>query len=120
MAMAVACSHPDDQVTEVDHLMETPPRNRGCKGLLFLKSYRLLISICSVGHNVILAHSYTIKLYRDEFKEIQGGQIGITLNGDWAMPYDNSPESVSAVSASAAFGSCSCWQMSQLPNMLWT
>ncbi|KIM53211.1 glycoside hydrolase family 1 protein, partial [Scleroderma citrinum Foug A] len=49
-----------------------------------------------VGHNVILAHAYTVKLYRDEFKEVQGGQIGITLNGDWAMPYDNSPENIAA------------------------
>jgi beta-glucosidase len=42
---------------------------------------------------VILSHANAVKLYREEFKETQGGQIGITLNGDWAMPYDNSPES---------------------------
>ena len=47
----------------------------------------------SVGHHVILAHAYTVKLYREEFKDKQGGQIGITLNGDWAMPYDDSPQS---------------------------
>jgi beta-glucosidase len=46
-----------------------------------------------VGHSVILAHAYTTKLYREEFKADQGGVIGITLNGDWAMPYDDSPES---------------------------
>lgn len=49
-----------------------------------------------VGHNVILAHAYAVKLYRDEFKDVQGGQIGVTLNGDWAMPYDNSPENIAA------------------------
>ncbi|KAF7792027.1 hypothetical protein EIP86_003054 [Pleurotus ostreatoroseus] len=49
----------------------------------------------SVGHHVILAHAYATKLYREEFKAKQGGQIGITLNGDWAMPYDDSPESTS-------------------------
>ncbi|KIM80657.1 glycoside hydrolase family 1 protein [Piloderma croceum F 1598] len=49
-----------------------------------------------VGHNVILSHANAVKLYREEFKETQGGQIGITLNGDWAMPYDNSPKNIAA------------------------
>lgn len=49
-----------------------------------------------VGHNVILAHAYASKLYREEFKQAQGGQIGITLNGDWALPYDDSPENIAA------------------------
>ncbi|KAJ6541732.1 glycoside hydrolase family 1 protein [Mycena capillaripes] len=49
-----------------------------------------------VGHNVILSHASSVKLYRDEFKAKQGGQIGITLNGDWQMPYDDSPENVAA------------------------
>ena len=49
----------------------------------------------SVGHSVILSHAYAVKAYREEFKEQQGGQIGITLNGDWALPYDDSPESAS-------------------------
>lgn len=47
----------------------------------------------SVGHSVIVSHAYAAKLYREEFKQSQGGQIGITLNGDWALPYDNSQES---------------------------
>lgn len=47
----------------------------------------------SVGHHVILSHAYAVKIYREEFKEAQGGQIGITLNGDWAVPYDDKPES---------------------------
>ncbi|KAJ7082523.1 beta-glucosidase 1B [Mycena crocata] len=49
-----------------------------------------------VGHNVILSHANVVKLYRDEFKAKQGGQIGITLNGDWQMPYDDNPENVDA------------------------
>lgn len=49
-----------------------------------------------VGHNVILSHAHAVKVYREEFKHKQGGQIGITLNGDWAMPYDDSPENVEA------------------------
>ncbi|KAJ7201376.1 beta-glucosidase, partial [Mycena pura] len=49
-----------------------------------------------VGHNAILSHAHAVKVYREEFKHKQGGQIGITLNGDWAMPYDDSPENVEA------------------------
>lgn len=47
----------------------------------------------SVGHSIIYAHANAVKLYREEFKPTQKGQIGITLNGDWAMPYDDKPES---------------------------
>ncbi|KAG6380493.1 glycoside hydrolase family 1 protein [Boletus reticuloceps] len=46
-----------------------------------------------VGHNVILAHAYAIKVYREEFRPMQKGEIGITLNGDWTIPYDDCPES---------------------------
>ncbi|KAI0791482.1 beta-glucosidase 1B [Irpex lacteus] len=48
------------------------------------------------GHSVILAHANAVKAYREEFKAKQGGQIGITLNGDWAMPYDDSPANIEA------------------------
>ena len=44
---------------------------------------------------MILAHAYAVKLYREQFKAKQGGQIGITLNGDWALPYDDTPDSAS-------------------------
>ncbi|TDL27833.1 glycoside hydrolase family 1 protein [Rickenella mellea] len=49
-----------------------------------------------VGHSLILAHAHAVKIYREEFKPTQGGQIGITLNGDWAIPFDDSPENVEA------------------------
>ncbi|GJJ14656.1 Beta-glucosidase 1B [Clathrus columnatus] len=49
-----------------------------------------------VGHSLIIAHAHAVKLYREEFKSLQQGSIGITLNGDWAMPYDDSPENVEA------------------------
>ncbi|KAG9125499.1 Beta-glucosidase 1B [Ceratobasidium sp. 392] len=48
------------------------------------------------GHSVILAHAYAVKLYREQFKPTQKGQIGITLNGDWAEPYDQTPANVAA------------------------
>jgi beta-glucosidase len=46
-----------------------------------------------VAHNLILSHASAVKVYRDEFKPTQHGEIGITLNGDWEVPYDDSPES---------------------------
>ncbi|OBZ65385.1 hypothetical protein A0H81_14526 [Grifola frondosa] len=44
----------------------------------------------------MLSHAYAVKLYREEFQTHQGEQIGITLNGDWAIPYDDSPENIEA------------------------
>lgn len=41
-----------------------------------------------VGHNCLVAHGAAVRVYREEFKAIQSGQIGITLNGDWAEPWD--------------------------------
>ncbi|KZT10298.1 glycoside hydrolase family 1 protein [Laetiporus sulphureus 93-53] len=49
-----------------------------------------------VAHNVILSHAYAVKLYREEFKSVQGGQIGITLDCHYPFPYDDSPENVEA------------------------
>lgn len=34
-----------------------------------------------VGHSLLVAHGAAVKVYREEFKPAQGGQIGITLNG---------------------------------------
>lgn len=46
-----------------------------------------------VGHNLIISHARAVKVYRQEFKAHQKGSIAITLNGDWYMPWDDSPES---------------------------
>jgi beta-glucosidase len=43
----------------------------------------------------MIAHASVVKMYREEFKPRIGGMIGITLNGDWVVPYDDSPESES-------------------------
>ncbi|EPQ50817.1 glycoside hydrolase [Gloeophyllum trabeum ATCC 11539] len=45
-----------------------------------------------VGHNVILAHASAAALYRTEYKQRQGGVIGVTLNGDMALPWDDTDE----------------------------
>ncbi|EMD34834.1 glycoside hydrolase family 1 protein [Gelatoporia subvermispora B] len=49
-----------------------------------------------VNHNLILAHAHAVKLYREQYKEKQGGQIGITLDCHWQLPYDDSPENLEA------------------------
>jgi len=50
-----------------------------------------------VVHSLLVSHGMVVKLYRDEFKAKDGGQIGITLNGDWVMPWDeNDPKDVEA------------------------
>lgn len=41
-----------------------------------------------VGHSLLLAHGTAVKIYREEFKEKAGGEIGITLNGDAVYPWD--------------------------------
>ncbi|WWC73867.1 uncharacterized protein I206_107839 [Kwoniella pini CBS 10737] len=49
-----------------------------------------------VGHNILISHASAAKLYINDFKPTQGGKIGITLNGDWTEPYDESPENIEA------------------------
>ncbi|KAF3770205.1 family 1 glycoside hydrolase [Cryphonectria parasitica EP155] len=51
-----------------------------------------------VGHNLLVAHGRAVKVYRDEFKARDGGEIGITLNGDATYPWD--PEDPADVEAS--------------------
>ncbi|KAH9939868.1 beta-glucosidase 1A [Amylocystis lapponica] len=56
-----------------------------------------------VGHNLILAHAYAVKLYREEYKPVHGGQIGITLDCHWQLPYDDSPENMEAAARGIDF-----------------
>ncbi|KAK8108586.1 glycosyl hydrolase family 1 [Apiospora sp. TS-2023a] len=50
-----------------------------------------------VGHNCLVAHGRAVKVYREEFKPTDKGQIGITLNGDGTYPWD--PEDPADVEA---------------------
>jgi beta-glucosidase/6-phospho-beta-glucosidase/beta-galactosidase len=72
---------------------ETQRRSRGC-GFVpnILSVCSIGISLSSVGHSLLISHAKAVKVYRDEFKSSQKGQIGITLNCDWAEPYDDTPE----------------------------
>jgi beta-glucosidase len=40
----------------------------------------------------MLAHASASKVYDKEFRGRQGGHISITLNGDWAEPWNDDEE----------------------------
>ncbi|XP_078588140.1 lactase/phlorizin hydrolase-like [Branchiostoma floridae x Branchiostoma japonicum] len=40
------------------------------------------------GHNILKAHANAWHTYDTGFRQSQGGQVGITLNSDWAEPRD--------------------------------
>lgn len=57
-----------------------------------------------VGHNLLLAHGRAVKVYREEFKPTDKGQIGITLNGDYTYPWDpEDPRDVEAANRKIEF-----------------
>lgn len=48
-------------------------------------------------HNVLRAHAQVYRMYQERFKAHQNGQVGITLNSDWAEPRDpHDPSTVEA------------------------
>ncbi|TVY82549.1 Beta-glucosidase 1B, partial [Lachnellula suecica] len=57
-----------------------------------------------VGHNFLIAHGKAVKIYREEFKPKDKGEIGITLNGDGTYPWDpNDPLDVEAAERKLEF-----------------
>ncbi len=58
------------------------------------------------AHSLIYSHALAVDIYRREFKQKQGGQIGITLNCDWAEPIDDTEASKKGAQRrlDAAFG----------------
>ncbi|XP_059649074.1 beta-glucosidase 12-like [Cornus florida] len=43
-----------------------------------------------VGHNMLLCHAITVKLYKQKYQAKQKGQIGITTVSHWFVPYSRS------------------------------
>lgn len=57
-----------------------------------------------VAHTEIVSHARAVKIYRNEFKNKQGGQIGITLHGNFSEPWDAAdPEDVEAAQRALEF-----------------
>ncbi|KAG5716218.1 Beta-glucosidase 1A [Termitomyces sp. T112] len=61
-----------------------------------------------VAHNLILAHGFSVKLYREKYQKAQGGTIGVTLNCSWYMPYDEN-DSACIEAVQRAFDSSLGW-----------
>ncbi|KAK2600308.1 hypothetical protein QQS21_004949 [Conoideocrella luteorostrata] len=40
------------------------------------------------AHTLLVAHGRAVRIYREDFKSVQGGEIGIVLNGDAVFPWD--------------------------------
>ncbi|KAF8041058.1 LOW QUALITY PROTEIN: hypothetical protein BT93_B3087 [Corymbia citriodora subsp. variegata] len=56
-----------------------------------------------VGHNLLLAHAATVKLYRDKYQASQKGVIGITLISHWFVPYSDALHNLNAVQRALDF-----------------
>lgn len=55
--------------------------------------------ICA--HHVTMAHALAYRIYDREFKPVQGGQLGITLNSNWAQAKNESDPEHQAASQRA-------------------
>ncbi|XP_071511195.1 cytosolic beta-glucosidase-like [Diadema antillarum] len=54
-------------------------------------------TVYKVSHNMLKAHAQAWHTYDEKYRKYQNGIIGITLNGDFAEPFDrNDPTSVEA------------------------
>ena len=48
------------------------------------------------AHSVLLSHAKAVQIYREMFSQQAKGEIGITLNGDWAEPNTTRTEDLEA------------------------
>ncbi|KAJ7945731.1 putative Beta-glucosidase [Quillaja saponaria] len=56
-----------------------------------------------VSHNLILAHAAVVNLYREKYLGKQGGEIGISHEGQYVEPYSESPEDKAAATRALDF-----------------
>ncbi|VDO44878.1 unnamed protein product [Haemonchus placei] len=49
-------------------------------------------------HNMLLAHAKVYRMYAQEFKETQQGQLGITVGGRWCKTFSTDIDDIEAVS----------------------
>ncbi|KAF7011815.1 hypothetical protein CFC21_026082 [Triticum aestivum] len=57
----------------------------------------------TVGHHQILAHAAAARLYKQKYKGMQKGKIGITLVANWVIPISRSKSSIAATKRSMEF-----------------
>ncbi|ODM94351.1 Lactase-phlorizin hydrolase [Orchesella cincta] len=56
------------------------------------------------AHNILKSHASAYRLYERDFKESQGGQVGVTLDSGWYEPEDpNNPDHVEAAERAVLF-----------------
>ncbi|KAF3330105.1 beta-glucosidase 12-like protein [Carex littledalei] len=55
------------------------------------------------GHNILLAHSAAVKLYKEQYQGTQKGKIGITLATHWFLPHSSSEADTIAATRSLDF-----------------
>ncbi|KAI3819239.1 hypothetical protein L1987_13064 [Smallanthus sonchifolius] len=56
-----------------------------------------------VAHHLLLAHASTVRLYRQKYKPIQHGFVGINIFAYWYEPYTNTIEDVKATQRAHEF-----------------
>lgn len=56
-----------------------------------------------VAHNLLLSHAAAVDIYRQQFKQKQGGSIGITLDSMWFEPITNLSEDQDAAQRALDF-----------------
>ncbi|PQM37353.1 vicianin hydrolase [Prunus yedoensis var. nudiflora] len=56
-----------------------------------------------VGHHLLLAHAYAVKLYRDKYQAFQKGKIGISVVTFWYLPKSGTAASKRAASKALDF-----------------
>ncbi|KAJ8747960.1 hypothetical protein K2173_007847 [Erythroxylum novogranatense] len=49
-----------------------------------------------VNHNILLSHAAVAKLYKEKYQADQGGEIGLTVVGEYYEPYSEAPEDKAA------------------------
>eukprot|EP00812_Abedinium_dasypus_P000504 NODE_105_length_2111_cov_853.590953.p1 GENE.NODE_105_length_2111_cov_853.590953~~NODE_105_length_2111_cov_853.590953.p1 ORF type:complete len:484 (-),score=104.96 NODE_105_length_2111_cov_853.590953:506-1957(-) len=57
------------------------------------------------AHHMILAHASAVRCYRQDFKHLQGGKIGLTINVGWFQPFSASHADAAATQR------CIDWQL---------